>query len=488
MDVPLLLDHVFDFFVAEPVPRLVEAPDNQNGWIEGDVPLGGEIDEPVENPRFDKDEKLNEFMDDDQDVGNEEVGGPSTATPVGHPLTTIASGVATQPQVIDDLCVRISNLEYRHGELVKKMEIVSDAEVADSIAIGEIHPRVTTLEGKNLPEHPSDTKVFTVTMEILLEPTSNKLLVGLAGYYRRFIENFSKIAKPLTLLTQKNKTYVCGDKQDEAFCILKEKLRNAPVLALPDGPDDFVKHTLNDEMMVEFTSSIISRFPSVGGVRKLIMDKAYTSRYSVYPGTDKMHYDLRDLYWWPGMKRNIAEYVSRCLTLTKSAHFLPIREDYKTEKLARIYINEIVARLGVPVSIILDRDGRFASHLWQALQEALGTKLHMNTAYHPKTDVGDRVLLKASPWKGVVRFGQKGKLASRYVRPFEIVECVGPVAYRLKLPQELSCIHDTFHVSNLKKCLAGPDVQSKFVGTLGKELSIPGNVKINSGKTSSSLP
>ncbi|GKE61827.1 putative reverse transcriptase domain-containing protein [Tanacetum coccineum] len=63
---------------------------------------------------------------------------------------------------------------------------------------------------------------------------------GLVGYYRMFIENFSKITKPLTLLTQKNKAYVWGDKQDEAFHILKEKLCNAPVLALPDGPDDFV--------------------------------------------------------------------------------------------------------------------------------------------------------------------------------------------------------------------------------------------------------
>ncbi|GKB85925.1 hypothetical protein Tco_0958197 [Tanacetum coccineum] len=68
-------------------------------------------------------------------------------------------------------------------------------------------------------------------------------------------------------------------------------------------------------------------------------------------------------------------------------------------------------------------------------------------------------LLKVSPWKGVVRFGKKGKLAPRYVGPFKIVECVRPVAYRLKLPQELSCVHDTFHVSNLKKCLAEPDVQ-----------------------------
>ncbi|GKF82095.1 putative reverse transcriptase domain-containing protein, partial [Tanacetum coccineum] len=72
--------------------------------------------------------------------------------------------------------------------------------------------------------------------------------------------------------------------------------------------------------------------------------------------------------------------------LTKSAHFLLIREDYKMVKLTRIYINEIVARHGVPVSIILDRDGRFTSHFWQALQKALGTRLNMSRAYHPQTD------------------------------------------------------------------------------------------------------
>ncbi|GJU50493.1 putative reverse transcriptase domain-containing protein [Tanacetum coccineum] len=178
--------------------------------------------------------------------------------------------------------------------------------------------------------------------------------------------------------------------------------------------------------------------PSVGGVRKLIMDEAHTSRYSIHPGADKMYHDLRDLYWWPGMKRDVAEYVSRCLTcskikaehqkpsgllqqlevpewkwekitmnfitklpksssgydtiwvivdrLTKSAHFLPIREGYKTEKLAKIYVNEIVARHGVPVLIISDHDGQFTSHLWQALQEALGTRLDMSMTYHPQTD------------------------------------------------------------------------------------------------------
>ncbi|KAI3494494.1 hypothetical protein L1887_40742 [Cichorium endivia] len=202
--------------------------------------------------------------------------------------------------------------------------------------------------------------------------------------------------------------------------------------------------------------------------------------------------------------------------LTKSTHFLPIREDYKTERLAQIYIDRIVALHGVPLSIISDRDSRFTSRFWQILQKALGTQLNLSTAYHPQTDgqteetiqtledmlracaiefkgnwdthlplvefsynnsyhtsiqcapykalygrkkplefqVGDKVLLKVSPWKGLIRFGKKGKLSPRYVGPFEIIERIGSVAYKLQLPQDLSAIHDTFHVSNLKKCLA----------------------------------
>ncbi|GKB61612.1 putative reverse transcriptase domain-containing protein [Tanacetum coccineum] len=73
--------------------------------------------------------------------------------------------------------------------------------------------------------------------------------------------------------------------------------------------------------------------------------------------------------------------------------------------------------------------------------------------------VGEYVLLKVLPWKGVVRFGKKGKLAPRFVGPFEIIEKVGPVAYRLDLPEELNGVHDTFYVSNLKKCLAGSTLQ-----------------------------
>nr|GEX99062.1 putative reverse transcriptase domain-containing protein [Tanacetum cinerariifolium] len=328
--------------------------------------------------------------------------------------------------------------------------------------------------------------------------------------------------------------------------------------------------------------------PVYGNLRTLIMNEAHAMRYFVHTGADKMYYDLRGLYLWPRMKKDIAMYISKCLTcskvkaeqqkpsgllqqpeipewkwenitmdfinklprtrsghdsiwvivdqLTKSAHFLAVREDYKIEKLARLYINEIIARHDVPVSIISDRDNYFTSRFWKSLQKALRTRLDLSTAYHPKIDgqkfsynnsyhssikcapfealygrkcrmpiawtevgegkllrpevvqettdkivqikerlkvardrqksyadnrrkplefsVGDKVLLKVSTRKGVVRFGKRSKLSPRYVGPFKIAKRISPIAYRLCLPQKLIGVDDTFHVSNLKKCLA----------------------------------
>ncbi|KAD4982100.1 hypothetical protein E3N88_18771 [Mikania micrantha] len=331
-----------------------------------------------------------------------------------------------------------------------------------------------------------------------------------------------------------------------------------------------------------------------------------------------MYKNLKENYWWIGMKKDIAAYVARCLTcsqvkaehqkpsgmlqqlelpvwkwemitmdfitklprtscgndtiwvivdrLTKSAHFLSMKETYSMDKLAQLYVNEIVSLHGVPLSIVSDRDSRFTSRFWQSFQKAPGTHLNFSTAYHPQTDgqsertiqtledmlracvidfggswddhlplmefsynnsyhssiqtapfealygrkcrtrvcwseigenqlsgpeivqettdkvfqirerlkaardrqksyadrrrkalefnIGDKVLLKVSPWKGVVRFGKKGKLSPRYVGPFKILKRIGLVAYQLELPVEMAGVHDVFHVSNLRKCLA----------------------------------
>ncbi|GJS17882.1 putative reverse transcriptase domain-containing protein [Tanacetum coccineum] len=361
--------------------------------------------------------------------------------------------------------------------------------------------------------------------------------LGLAGYYLRFIEDFSKIAKSLTILTQKSKTFDWGEEQEYAFQTLKDKLCNAPVLALPDGSEDFVvycdasgiglgcvlmqrgkliayasrqlkihenNYTTHDlelgavvfalkiwrhylyrtksviytdhkslhhifsqkelnmqqrhwiELFSDFDyeiryhpgkvnvvadalsrkervkpkrvramnmilqSSIMNKIltaqkeavdksaglqkgldemiqlrndgalyyldriwvPLKGDVRTLIMDEAHKSKYSVHPGADKMYYDLRDRYWWPGMKKDIAEYVSRCLTCLKvqDKHQRPsglLQQPeipiWKWEGIAMDFVTKlprtssghdtiwIAARHGVPISIILDRDSRFTS-------------------------------------------------------------------------------------------------------------------------------
>nr|GFB27688.1 retrotransposon protein, putative, Ty3-gypsy subclass [Tanacetum cinerariifolium] len=210
----------------------------------------------------------------------------------------------------------------------------------------------------------------------------------------------------------------------------------------------------------------LSWVPCFGDLRTLIMHESHKSKYSIHLGSDKMYQDLKQLYWWPNMKANIATYVGKRKSpwisslnslrlptgdtiwviidrLTKSAHFLPMRENDPMEKLMKLYMKEVVNQHGVHVSIIFDRDGRFTSLFRQALHKALGTQLDMKVRdaqltslkiIHETTEkivqiksriqatrdrqksyadlkrkpidfqVGDRVMLKVLPWKRVVRF------------------------------------------------------------------------------------
>ena len=388
------------------------------------------------------------------------------------------------------------------------------------------------------------------------------------------------------------------------------------------------KARLADQDSKDFTTSAdgIIHFkrriwvPKVKDLKEQILKEAHQTPYSVHPGATKMYKDLKETYWWPNMKNDVAEFVSTCLTcqkvkaehrhpggelqkielpewkweqitmdfvvglprttsgndtiwvivdrLTKSAHFIAIKATFSVEKLAELYVNQVVKLHGVPRSIISDRDGRFTSRFWTSVHMAMGSRLKFSTAFHPQTDgqsertiqtledmlrscvldfkgnwdqklpliefsynnsyhssidmapfealygrkcrspinwqevgqkqlqktdfikktsediqkikqrldmafsrqksyadkrrrplefqVGDAVFIKIAPMKGVMRFGKKGKLSPRYTGPFEILERVGKVAYRLALPPELSSMHDVFHVSMLKKYISDP--------------------------------
>ncbi|GKC37001.1 putative reverse transcriptase domain-containing protein, partial [Tanacetum coccineum] len=194
-----------------------------------------------------------------------------------------------------------------------------------------------------------------------------------------------------------------------------------------------------------------SWLPYYEDLKSVIMHESHKLKYSIHPDSEKMYHDVKKLYWWPNMKADIATYLPKSSQgfdtiwvivdrLTKSAQFLPIRENDPLDKLAMLYLNRKVARHGIHVSIISapDRQKSYADLKRKPME----------------FEVGDRVMLKVSPWKGVVRFGKRGKLNPRYVGPFKVLAKVGKVAYRLELPQELSRVHHTFHVSNLKKCYA----------------------------------
>ncbi|GKC15359.1 putative reverse transcriptase domain-containing protein [Tanacetum coccineum] len=192
--------------------------------------------------------------------------------------------------------------------------------------------------------------------------------------------------------------------------------------------------------------------PLVGDMRMVILDEAHKSKYSVHPGADKMYHDLRDMYWWPRMKWDIATYVTLGTRLDLRIAYHP-QTDGQSE-------HSIQTLKDMLRACVIDFGGSWDVHLplakspvlWAEIEEGslIGPELVLETtdkvvmikeklkvvrdrqkSYADKRrkplefEVGDHVLLKVSSWKGVVRFGKKGKLAPRFVGPFEILEMIG---------------------------------------------------------------
>ncbi|GJW25821.1 putative reverse transcriptase domain-containing protein [Tanacetum coccineum] len=225
-----------------------------------------------------------------------------------------------------------------------------------------------------------------------------------------------------------------------------------------------------------------SWIPCFGDLRTLIMHELHKSKYSVFrsiSGSDRCTNRLEEpaecqkpfgllvqpvipIWKWENITMDFVTKLPKMSTgqdaiwvivdhLTKSTYFLPMKETDSMEKLMRQYLKEVVSRHGVPVSIISDRDKKIIQ-IKKRIQAARDRqKSYADRRRKPlEFQAGDKVMLKVSPWKGVIRFSKRGKLNPRYIGPFKILAKVGKFAYRLELPEQLSRVHSTFHVSNLK--------------------------------------
>nr|GEU88455.1 putative reverse transcriptase domain-containing protein [Tanacetum cinerariifolium] len=382
-------------------------------------------------------------------------------------------------------------------------------------------------------------------------PTEIRQFLGLDGYYRRFIEGFSKIAKPMTKLTQKKTKARKPEniKKEDVGGMLVEHSRDSEKVRTLYGWNPMPQWTELATLLWQFVDCDHARADIATYVYKCLtyakvkVEHQRPSELLVQPKIPEWKWDNITMDFVTKLPKSSQGYDTIWVIvdrLTKSVIFTLMRETGHMEKLTRIYLKKVVTRHGIPVSIICDCDPRFASNFWRSLQNTLGTNLDMSTVYHPQIDgqsertiqtlkdmlracpidfgkgwvnhfplvdfsyknnyhasikaapfealygrkcrspvcwtkleklkssksytdlkrkpiefqVGDKVMLKILPWKGVVCFGKRGKLNPRYVKPFKVLEKIGKVAYKLELPEELSRVHNTFHVSNLKKCHA----------------------------------
>nr|GEY65261.1 putative reverse transcriptase domain-containing protein [Tanacetum cinerariifolium] len=302
-------------------------------------------------------------------------------------------------------------------------------------------------------------------------PTEVRQFLGLAGYYRRFIEGFSLISKPLTKLTQKNKKFEWETETKDAFQTLKQKLCCAPILSLPEGSDDFV---------VYYDASL-------RGFRAVLMKREKVIAYaSQQLRTHEENYTTHDLelgavVFALRLWRHYL-YGTKCVVYTdhqslqyildqkelnmRQRRWIKLLSDYDCE--IRYHPGKANVKCRSPVGWIEVGDSQLSGPelIRETNEKIVQIKNRLLTArsrqkgyedvrYRPlEFNVGDKVMLKVSPWKGVIRFGKCRKLSPRFIGPFKILERIGPVAYKPELPRELQGIHNTCHVLNLKKCLS----------------------------------
>nr|GEV62409.1 putative reverse transcriptase domain, ribonuclease H-like domain, aspartic peptidase domain protein [Tanacetum cinerariifolium] len=329
--------------------------------------------------------------------------------------------------------------------------------------------------------------------------TEIRQFLGHAGYYRRFIEGFSKIAKQI-LEAQTEAMKPENLKSEDVGGMLIENSKD------PEKPRKEKLEPRADGMLCLNNRSWL---PCYGDLRTLIMHESHKSKYSVHPGSDKMYQDMKLLYWWPNMKADIATYVFQKamgtrLDMSTAYHpetdgqskrtiqtledmlracvidfgngwerHLPLVEfSYNNSYHASIKAAPFEALYGQkcrsPVCWAEVGDAQLTGpelihkrteKIVQIKQRIQATrdrqKSYANVRYKPlEFQVGNRVMLKVLPWKGVVRFGKRWKLNPRYIGPFKVLAKVGTVAYMLELLEQLSRVHNMFHVSNLKKCLS----------------------------------
>nr|GEV84130.1 putative reverse transcriptase domain-containing protein [Tanacetum cinerariifolium] len=259
-----------------------------------------------------------------------------------------------------------------------------------------------------------------------------------------------------------------------------------------------------------------SWIPYFGDLRTLVMHESHKSKYSIHPGSDKIYQDLKKLYWWPNMKAKIANYVSKCLTCARvkaecqkpfGLLVQPVISVWKWENITMDFVTKLpktssgqdaiwdrhltlieflynnnyhTSIKAAPFEALYGRKCR-SPVCWAEVGDAQLTgpeiihetmkniiqikkriqaardrqKSYANRRGKPlEFEVGDKVMLKVSPWKGVIRFGKRGKLNPCYIGPFKILAKIVTIAYRLELPEKLSRVHCTFYVSNPKKCFS----------------------------------